>query len=74
MKIDYEENTVGTFAINAPRIPGDELLLTIYLGDMDEEYHERYIELAEEMLNDNMSDDDVREALDRDIWERLCNE
>ena len=73
MKIEYEENTSGTDSTNAPRDPGDELLVTINLGDIDPEDHEKYIAIAEELLSDSLSDEEVRDVLDHEIWHTFCN-
>ena len=75
MKIDVQENVCGSSQWNTNRnVKTDELLVTLNIGDIEEDMQDDYVENAENILHDRMTDDEVRHALDHEIWETTCND
>lgn len=74
MRIEnINKNVSGSSVWNQERGDGEELLVDLNLGNIDEELQDKYVEFAEKMLSDDMDDDDVECALTHEIWEAVCN-
>jgi len=75
MKIENINYTVtGSSVWNQGREPGDELLVDLNIGGIDDELQERYVAIAEDRLSDELSDDEVQYELSHGIWDELCSE
>ena len=74
MKIEnINTNVSGSSVWNQGRNPGDELIVVLNLGNIDVELQDKYVEIAESTLSDDMDDDDVEYALTHGIWDNVCN-
>lgn len=73
MKIDVQTSVIGDSLWNMDRnIETDELLVTLNIGDIDEELQDAYVRNAEDILHDRMSDEEIEYALSHVIWEKTC--
>lgn len=74
MRIDNVNKRVcGSSTWNQCREPGEELCVDLNIGSIDDDLQDEYVRVAEETLNDDMTDDEVQDALSHDIWEEVCN-